>query len=126
MRLLVISTCLFAYVSLSAEGKRLSDVLQEVGEKKKFVKSKSKYDDNSSKKKRKFIFKDTYDTNGIGLDNKEYEKNKHKSKSFDYDNNSRFKFKFSSGSEQGNIMTPSSPSGSGMSGGHGGGGRGGR
>lgn len=123
MRLLVIMVCLFSYVSLNADEKKLSDMLQQLGEKKKFTKSESSPETNSSKKKRKFIFKESYDVNGIGLEGKEAQTNRSKSKSYDYENSSNFQFKFSPGSGQSNMSSGAGGS-AGMSGGSGGSGGG--
>ncbi len=93
--------CIFGTISLSAEEKGLGSVLQQVGEKK--VLSKPVPQKKVSKKKTRFVFKDEYESNGIGSGNKAADKNK--SESYDYDNKSRFKFKFNDGSAQGNLMS---------------------
>ncbi|NOR56022.1 MAG: hypothetical protein GQ531_07415 [Sulfurovum sp.] len=118
--------CIFGTISLYAEENSLGDILQRVGEQKTFVKPAPKK--KILKKKSRFIFKDTYNDNGIGSKGKAREKKK--SKSYDYANKSRFKFKINDGSPQSNMMggsggTSAGMSAGGMSGGSmGGGGKG--
>jgi len=118
--------CILGTVSLYAEENSLGDVLQDVGEKKSLVKPAPKK--KILRKRSRFIFKDTYDANGIGDQDKEREKKK--SESYEYANKSRFKFKINDGSPQSNMMGGSGGiSTGGISGGSmggGGKGRGGR
>ena len=121
--------CIFGTLSLQAEESGLENILQKAGQKQALVKpapTKKKV----SKKKR-FVFKDEYKSNGIGSGNEA--RAEKKSESFDYDNKSRFKFKFNDGSAQGNFMggygnagTGGSMGGGSMGGGSGSGGGGGR
>lgn len=124
MRYIIAVLFVCCSVSSTADENNLSDILQKSGEKKAFKQTKSEQKKHTLKKTKKFIFKESYDSNGIGLNAEEFEKNKQKSKSFEYEDSSRFKFQFNSGSSEGNFA--GSPSmGSGGTGAPGGG-RGGR
>ena len=110
--------CIFGIVSLYAEENSLGDILQDVGEKKPLVKPAPKK--KTPKKKSRFIFKDTYDANGIGSKDKVGDEKK--SQSYEYANKSRFKFKINDGSPQSNMIggqsvIPSGMAAGGMSGG---------
>ena len=112
--------CTLGTLSLYAEENSLGDILQDAGEKKALVKPAPKK--KMIKKRSRFIFKDTYDDNGIG--SKDEAREKKKSESYDYVNKSRFKFKINDGSPQSNMMGGQSGVPSGMSGGSMGGGKG--
>lgn len=121
--------CIFGTLSLHSEESGLGNILQKVGQKQALVKpapTKKKVS-----KKRRFVFKDVYESNNIGSGNEAASKNK--SESYDYDNKSKFEFKFNDGSAQGNLMSGygsagmgGSMGGSSMGGGSGSGGGGGR
>lgn len=112
--------CTLGTVSLYAKENSLGDILQDAGEKKSFVKSAPKK--KTPQKRSRFIFKDTYDANGIGTKDKAQDKKK--SQSYEYANKSRFKFKINDGSPQSNMMGGQSGVSSGIRGGMGGGGQG--
>ena len=120
--------CIFGTISLHSEESGLGNILQKVGQKQALVKpapTKKKVS-----KKSRFVFKDEYESNGIGSGNEAAAKTK--SESYDYDNKSKFKFKFNDGSAQGNLMSGYGNAGMGgamggsMGGGSGSGGGGGR
>jgi len=124
--------CVFGTMSLHAEEKGLGSILQQVATQKKIpIEPKKK---NTGKSTR-FIFKDDYDSNGLGVKDKTAAQDK--SKSYDYENKSRFKFKFNDGSgnnnfvagqrspEMGGSVGGGSIGGASMSGGQGGGSGGG-
>jgi len=118
--------CIFSTLSLHAEESGLENILQSVGEKQALVKPEATKKKVS--KKRRFVFKDVYESNGIGSGNEAASKKK--SESYDYDNKSKFQFKFNDGSAQGNLMSGYGNAGIGGSmggaGGSGSGGGGGR
>ncbi|QOR62851.1 hypothetical protein ACM66Z_05175 [Sulfurovum sp. ST-21] len=92
---ILVSLCIFGTTSLYAHESGLGDVLRELGKEKipaEFSEKKS-----VSKKKRRFVFRDDYEANGIG------EKDKNRSESYNYTNRSRFKFKFKDGSSHNNF-----------------------
>jgi hypothetical protein len=103
-------------MSLNAEEKGLGNILQDIGEKKILTKPVPKK--KKIKKQTRFVFKDEFDSKGIGS------KDNNKSESYNYDNKSRFKFKFNDGSEQSNFIG-TSYGGAGMGGSMGSGGGGG-
>lgn len=109
--------CIFSTISLYAEENGLGDILQKAGEKQALIKPLEKK--TKQKKKTRFVFKDVYESNGIGSNDKS-----DKSESYDYENKSRFKFKFNDGSGHSNLMGISGSAGAAgsMSGGNGGGG----
>ena len=111
--------CIFSMTSLNAKKSELSDILQKSGEKKIIVKPMPKK--QQVRKESHFIFKDTYDANGIGINHNKRAKNTRKSKSYDYKNKSRFKFKFTPGTDVSNIAvgqgSSSGTAGGGSSGG---------
>jgi uncharacterized membrane protein len=111
--------CIYSTTLLYAKQSTLSDILQKAGEKKIIVKPIPKKQE--ARKESHFIFKDTYDTNGIGINHNKRVKNAVKSKSYEYENKSRFKFKFTPGTDVSNIVAGQG-SGSTASGGSGGGG----
>ena len=92
--------CLIGTFSLHANEDKLGDILQNSGEKKVLQKTVEKK--NISKKQSRFVFKDTYDANGIGQIEKSASKKR--SESYDYENRSRFKFKFNDGYQQSNLV----------------------
>lgn len=98
--------CILGIVSLYAEENSLGDILQELAEKKPLVKPvpKKKID----KKRSQFVFKDTYEANGLAAKDKSREKKR--SQQYEYVNKSKFKFKINDGSPQSNMM--GGPSGS--------------
>lgn len=99
----VISTlCIFGTMSLHAEEKGLGNLLQEIVQKKILIKPEFVQQKKESKKQTRFIFKDEYESNGIGSKDKSAVENK--SESYEYDNKSKFKFKFNDGTEQSNII----------------------
>lgn len=117
--------CICTTMSLYAEEQNLSDIIQKVAEDKALIKPVKKKQE--VQKKRRFVFKDEYDANGIGKIDKT--STKEKSESFDYENPSRFKFKFNDGSQQSNLtggFGSAGMSGSMAAGGSSGGGGGGR
>ena len=120
---LILTLCLCSTMSLYAEGKGLGDIIKDAGQDKTLV--KPIVEKKKVKKESRFVFKDEYDANGIGLMDKTAVKDK--SERYDYKDKSRFKFKFNDGSQQSNFVGSygsGSISGS-MGGGHasGGGGR---
>ena len=117
---IVIIFCMFSMTSLNAKKSELSDILQKAGEKKVIVKPMPKK--QQVRKESHFIFKDTYDANGIGMNHNKRVKNTGKSKSYDYKNKSRFKFKFTPGTDVSNIVAGQGSSAA-TSGGSGGGAR---
>jgi len=111
--------CIYSTTLLYAKQSTLSDILQKAREKKIIVKPIPKKQE--ARKESHFIFKDTYDTNGIGINHNKRVKNVGKSKSYEYENKSRFKFKFTPGTDVSNIVAGQG-SGSTASGGSAGGG----
>ena len=93
---------IYSTTLLYAKQSTLSDILQKSGEKKIIVKSISKK--QQARKESHFIFKDTYDTNGIGINRNKRAENAGKSKNYEYKNKSRFKFKFTPGTDVSNIV----------------------
>ena len=114
--------CIFGTISLHSEESGLENILQNAGEKQALVKPEATKKKVS--KKRRFVFKDEYKSNGIGSGNKAMDEKK--SESYDYDNRSKFQFKFNDGSAQGNLMGGYGNAGMGGSMGGGSGGGGGR
>ena len=110
---------MFSMTSLNAQNSELGDILQKAGEKKVIVKPQAKK--KQSRQEANFIFKDTYDTNGIGINDYKRVENSGRSKSYEYKNKSRFKFKFAPGTDVSNIVSGQG-GGSAGSGGTGGGG----
>lgn len=96
----ITTLCLYSTMSLHAEEKGLSKIIQKVADSKVLIKPMKKKE--KVKKESHFVFKDEYDANGIGLIDKSAKKNK--SESYDYKNKSRFKFKFNDGSQQSNLI----------------------
>ena len=99
---IVIMFCVFSMTALYAKKSELSDILQKAGEKKIIIKPDNKKQKVS--KESHFIFKDSYNTNGIGMNQQEHLKNAGKSQSFEYVNKSKFKFKFNPGTGSNNIV----------------------
>jgi hypothetical protein len=130
---ILLTLCMFGTISLYAEEKGLGSILQQAGTHKKILtEPKKKSVANSTR----FVFKDEYDSNGLGVKDKDVTKGK--SKSYDYENKPRFKFQFNDGSGNNNFVAGQrspqtgasvgggSMGGVSMGGGQGGGGRGGR
>ncbi|HSR74289.1 MAG TPA: hypothetical protein VLL31_05555 [Sulfurovum sp.] len=105
--------CVFGTMSLHAEDKGLGNILQQAGQKKVLEKPES--NKKQSKKQSRFVFKDVYDSNGIGSKDKNDHKNS--SETYNYDDKSRFKFKFNDGYDQSNFVGGSVNGGMGGSGG---------
>lgn len=98
----ILSTlCMFGTMSLHAEEKGLGNILQQVGTQKKVV-SKPEYNKKNSSKQSRFIFKDEYRSNGLGVKDKSVADEK--SKSYEYENKSRFKFQFNDGAGNNNFV----------------------
>lgn len=116
----VIIFFMFSMTSLNAKKSELSDILQKAGEKKVIVKPKP--EKQQVRNESHFIFKDTYDANGIGVKHNKRIENAGRSKSYEYKNKSRFKFKFSPGTDVSNIVAGGGSSAA-TSGGSGGGAR---
>lgn len=114
--------CLFGTMSLHAEEKGLGNILQEVGKKK--VLAKPELQKKQVKKQTRFLFKDEYDSNGIGTKGPSAASGR--SETYDYDDKSRFKFKFNDGYDRSNLAGGSGSMGMGGSGGGVGQGSGGR
>lgn len=121
--------CMFGTMSLHAEEKGLGSILQQVAVQKKIL-SEPEHKMKNANKKTRFIFKDEYDTNGLG--SKEKTAAEDKSKSYEYENKSRFKFRFNDGSGNNNFVAGQrspemggSASGGSVGSGQGGGSRGG-
>lgn len=113
--------CIFGTMSLHAEENGLGNILQSAGQKKALVKPEVEQE-KKTKKQSRFVFKDEYDSNGIG--SKDISAVKNKSQSYEYDNKSKFKFKFNDGSAQSNLAGgQASSSGMGSGSGNGGGGK---
>ena len=91
--------CMFGAMSLHAEGKGLGSILQQVAVQKKIL---SEHKMKNTDKRTRFIFKDEYDSNGLG--SKEKTAAEEKSKSYEYENKSRFKFRFNDGSGNNNFV----------------------
>ena len=93
---------MFSMTSLNAKNSELGDILQKSGEKKIIVKPTTQK--KQSRQEVHFIFKDTYDSNGIGIKHNKRIENAGKSKSYEYKNKSRFRFKFTPGTDVSNIV----------------------
>ena len=93
---------MFSMTSLNAKNSELGDILQKAGEKKVIVKPQAKK--KQSRQDANFIFKDSYDTNGIGINHNKRDENAGRSKRYEYKNKSRFNFKFSPGTDVSNIV----------------------
>lgn len=115
---LIPTLCICSTMSLYAEEKGLSEIIQKAAEGKALIKPIKKK--KEVKKESRFVFKDEYHANGIGEIDKTAKKAK--SESYDYENKSRFKFKFNDGSQQSNLVGGFGSGG--MSGGMTGGGKG--
>ena len=87
--------------SLNAKKSELSDILKKAGEKKTIVNPILKK--HKVRKESHFIFKDTYDDNGIGINDNKRVENAGRSKNYEYKNKSRFKFKFTPGTDVSNL-----------------------
>ena len=59
--------CIFGAMSLHAEEKGLGNILQQAGQKKALTKPEPQK--KPSKKKKRFVFKDEYESNSIGSGN---------------------------------------------------------
>jgi len=101
LRYMVLILCIYSTTLLFAKESTPSDILQKVGEKNTFIHPNTT--EKQSTKESHFIFKDTYDTNGIGLKHHKRVENAEKSKSYKYENKSRFKFKFTPGKDGSNL-----------------------
>ena len=97
---IVLSVCIFSTIPLYAETNNLSEILQKAGEKKKIMNSHVQKKNHN--KKSRFIFKDTYDKDGIKFIDKQLTEKK--SQNYEYENKSRFKFKFSPGTGYSNVV----------------------
>lgn len=97
---LIPTLCICSTMSLYAEEKGLSEIIQKAAEGKALIKPIKKK--KEVKKESRFVFKDEYHANGIGEIDKTAKKAK--SESYDYENKSRFKFKFNDGSQQSNLV----------------------
>lgn len=93
--------CMFGTMSLHAEEKGLGNILQKVGTEKKVLVEPEHKKKNTNKQTR-FIFKDEYHANTLGLKDKSVAEDK--SKSYEYENKSRFKFQFNDGSGNNNFV----------------------
>ena len=88
---------LLGTLTLHAEEKNLGSVLQKAGIKKKVLNKPVEKKQNTPKQSR-FIFKDEYQSNNLGVKGKN-DSDSHESKNYIYENKSRFKFKFNNGTE---------------------------
>ena len=100
-RYMFLVLCIYSTTLVYAKQSSLSDILQKAGEKKSIVKPIPKKQE--ARKESHFIFKDTYDANGIGVKHNKRVENSGKSKSYEYENKSRFKFKFTPGTDVSNL-----------------------
>ena len=106
----IISTfCVFGTLSLHAEEKELGSILQEVGTQKKVLNRPVEKKQNTPKQSR-FIFKDEYQSNNLGVKGKN-DSDFHESKNYTYENKSRFKFKFNNGTQSNFVAGQRSPDG---------------
>lgn len=100
---------MFGTLSLHAEEKELGSILQEVGTQKKVLNKPIEKKQNASKQSR-FIFKDEYQSNNLGVKGKD-DSDSHESKNYTYENKSRFKFKFNNGTQSNFVAGQRSPDG---------------
>lgn len=98
---ILFTLCMFGTLSLHAEEKGLGNILQQVGAHKKVL-TKSEYNKKNTNKQSRFIFKDEYRSNGLGI--KDKSTTDEKSKSYEYENKSRFKFQFNDGAGNNNFV----------------------
>lgn len=93
---------LLGTLSLHAEEKNLGSVLQKEGIKKKVLNEPVERKQHTRKQSR-FIFKDEYQSNNLGVKGKTVSES-HESKNYTYENKSRFKFKFNNGAQSNNFV----------------------